>query len=484
MSEFSDLLSLLIKNQDVNVSALTAYCDLDRSTMYKLINGKRTPSSKALVQKLASFMNLNPLETQELLQAYLLTKVGWDTYYSRRNVLDFVLSFTDLQNESLQDTSVVDFSTAFKHINKDTVALSGQFQINSCIRQMITELLSKSEGQLSILAQPEHLEGLNLSSMLPYTNSTLHIQHIICVNNRKGYIRSQQNYNIQCLKKIISLYEKPVTYEPYYYYDNVNSHFNNLNFLPCMFLTDSAAVLCSSNLKEGVMIRDKETLHMFHNRFQDIMKNTEPLTSSFHSILNLHLKNFSIIFKESSSSYNLSAEPCLIPCFTKDLLEKYILDSLPQKNALLQELPMYIESLAKSNCHFYFSREGVLRFLMTGRLHEIPAALYRPFEYEDRIKLLKKFYEQVNGSNNIRLLKGSLEKFPLNLHLSVTVNYGYLMFTGQTSLLTYILLKEQNLLSSFYDFASSLDEMEMLETKDETLNYLQRVLEMNKDSIN
>lgn len=41
MSEFSDLLSLLIKNQDVNVSALTAYCELDRSTMYKLINGKR-----------------------------------------------------------------------------------------------------------------------------------------------------------------------------------------------------------------------------------------------------------------------------------------------------------------------------------------------------------------------------------------------------------------------------------------------------------
>lgn len=484
MSEFSDLLSLLIKNQDVNVSALTAYCELDRSTMYKLINGKRAPSSKALVQKLASFMNLNPLETQELLQAYLLTKVGWDTYYSRKNALEFILSFTDLHSESFQDTSALDFNAASWHTKKDTVALSGQIQINSCIHQMVTELLSKPDGHLFILAQPEHLEVINLSAMLPYAKSTLHIQHIICVNNRKGYIRSQQNYNMQCLKKIISLYEKPVTYEPYYYYDNVNSHFNNLNFLPCMFLTDSAAILCSSNLKEGVMIKDKETLHLFENRFRDIMKNTEPLTSSFHSILNFHLKNFSIIYKEASTSYSLSAEPCLIPCFTKDLLNKYIPDSLPQKNTLLQELPLYIESLTKSSSHMYFTREGVLRFLMTGRLHEIPDALYSPFEYEDRIKLLKKFYDQVNSSNNIRLLKGSLEKFPLNLHLAVTVNYGYLMFSGQTSMLTYILLKEQNLLSSFYDFASSLDEMEMLETKDETLNYLQRVIEMNKDSIN
>lgn len=75
MSEFSNVLSLFIKTRDVNVSALTAYCELDRSTMYKLINGKRSPSSKALVQKLASFMNLNPLETQELIQAYLLSKL-------------------------------------------------------------------------------------------------------------------------------------------------------------------------------------------------------------------------------------------------------------------------------------------------------------------------------------------------------------------------------------------------------------------------
>ena len=76
MSEFSNVLSLFIKTRDVNVSALTAYCELDRSTMYKLINGKRSPSSKALVQKLASFMNLNPLETQELIQASFII-FGW-----------------------------------------------------------------------------------------------------------------------------------------------------------------------------------------------------------------------------------------------------------------------------------------------------------------------------------------------------------------------------------------------------------------------
>lgn len=84
MSAFSDLFSLFIKNREINVSALTAYCNLDRSTMYKLINGKRTPTSKELVRQIASFMNLNPMETQELIDSYLLTKVGWETYYRRK----------------------------------------------------------------------------------------------------------------------------------------------------------------------------------------------------------------------------------------------------------------------------------------------------------------------------------------------------------------------------------------------------------------
>lgn len=77
-------------------------------------------------------------------------------------------------------------------------------------------------------------------------------------------------------------------------------------------------------------------------------------------------------------------------------------------------------------------------------------------------------------------MKGSLEKFPLNLNISITVNYGYLMFSGQSTELSYILLKEQNLLASFYDFASSLEENELLETKEETIQFLQNLIQHKK----
>ena len=60
MSEFSEILSQHIHNKDIKTYALAQYCGLDRSNMYKVINGKRKPTSEAMVDKMCfiSFRNL------------------------------------------------------------------------------------------------------------------------------------------------------------------------------------------------------------------------------------------------------------------------------------------------------------------------------------------------------------------------------------------------------------------------------------------
>lgn len=484
MSEFSELLSLFIKTRDVNVSALTGYCSLDRSTMYKLINGKRTPSSKELVQNIAAFMNLNPVETQELINTYLLTKVGWDTYYRRKNVLEFILDFTSVQGEAFSHfTPPPDFSgfrlspLNSKESQGNSIPLSGQLQLSSAIHNIFLQEAVRPNGKLCVFAQPEHLEGLNITSSFFHNKHSVELLHILCINNNKSLLKSQQNYNIQCLKKIVPLYGTSCNYQPYYYYDNVNSHFNNLNFMPCLFLTSQAAVLCSNDLKEGVLFKDTGILSMFYKRFHEMLNKTEPLAVDFSSSLELHLKNFATIYKESSDLLGLSAEPCLVPFFTLDLLEKYLYRDLPHCDSLLENLGEYIKSFNRENFHFYFTKDGVRNFLMTGKLHEIPDVIYRPFEMNDRIKLLKRLYKQIENNWDLRLLKGALEKFPLSLHLSIASNYGYMMFSGQSQNLSYILLKEQNILAAFYDFCLSLEENEMLDTKEETLSFLNTLIE-------
>ena len=53
MSVFSDLLSEYITMKDVGVYPLSQFCGLDRSFMYKIINGKRNPSGEDVVRKMA-----------------------------------------------------------------------------------------------------------------------------------------------------------------------------------------------------------------------------------------------------------------------------------------------------------------------------------------------------------------------------------------------------------------------------------------------
>ena len=70
MSTFSEVLTEYIKAKHVKVAPMTKYCGIDRSTMYKLISGKRNPPSKDIFEKMAQFMHLTPAETQRFEEAW------------------------------------------------------------------------------------------------------------------------------------------------------------------------------------------------------------------------------------------------------------------------------------------------------------------------------------------------------------------------------------------------------------------------------
>ena len=93
MSVFSDMLRNYIHEKDVKVGALAHYCNLERSTVYKFINGKREPLSAELVEQIAYFIKLTPLETHQLREAWKITRMGEDAYYIRKSIDHFLCDF-------------------------------------------------------------------------------------------------------------------------------------------------------------------------------------------------------------------------------------------------------------------------------------------------------------------------------------------------------------------------------------------------------
>ena len=96
MTSFSALLSALVEQKNIQIYPLTQYCSLDRSTMYKYLNGKRLPPKQALVERIADYMRLSPSEYEELITAWKIAQVGEENYYNRRNVENFILNFPDV----------------------------------------------------------------------------------------------------------------------------------------------------------------------------------------------------------------------------------------------------------------------------------------------------------------------------------------------------------------------------------------------------
>lgn len=97
MSVFSDLLKNYIHEKNVKVMPLAHYCNLERSTVYKFINGKREPMSAELVEQIAYFIKLTPLETYQLKEAWKVARMGETPYYIRKSIEHFM---TDFPNRS------------------------------------------------------------------------------------------------------------------------------------------------------------------------------------------------------------------------------------------------------------------------------------------------------------------------------------------------------------------------------------------------
>ena len=177
MSDFSQLLSCHIHSKDIKTYALAQYCGLDRSNMYKIINGKRKPSSRELVLKICKFMQLSHAEQKEMEQAYEITLIGHDTYYRRKAVIDFFNNFR-LSKLNLPVLSELNTEILFE---KGSVTLNTMAEVNRSLLYIISLEAKKSNGTIDLLVQPDCDFLMNILAAENYDCSQTTIRHIIFI---------------------------------------------------------------------------------------------------------------------------------------------------------------------------------------------------------------------------------------------------------------------------------------------------------------
>lgn len=475
MSVFSEHLSHLVEERKEKVASLGKYCGVDRSTMYQYMNGKRNvPSSMELVNKIAGFFHLTPIEYEKLKEAYFITKTGEDVYYRRKSVENFIKNFPDPLFEASKsgESEKTDILTGKKR-KIQNAAISTQVELNQYLHQILLEEALKEEGKIALFLPADYgfLFDL-LASLKPI--KTLEIRHILCMSSTGQRNEENELYSLEYLKMLLPMYVGNLDYQPYYFYDDINSHFYNLNGMPCLILTSEYAITCTSDYQMGILYESSDVISMFWNLFASYQDHCQKLFEVVKMIPG-NDQIFQEVITTESPCYVLQPEPCLTPFITEEILRNVLSPKLPDHENMI---PLILELFSRprevldvSDTCISFTQKGLEHFVNTGKVKEIPDVFYEPFSPENRVKIMeamlpycqKGVYRILNIHNH--LTHGEI---PVNFHLCVNGNLGYFLFTNISGENVRLIIREQSILEAFQDYLENLEDKYFLSEEETT----------------
>lgn len=477
MSEFSQLLAEYIHRKNVRTYSMAEYCGIDRSMMYKFIRGKRTPSSPELVDRISGFLQLTPGESRDLFTAYQITQVGYDNFYRRRDMFDFLNNFTDIANKNHVVTT---FSTLAQY-DRELISLSNEAEVNQAVLTAVTDQVHRGSGQLQMLIRPDYpfLTQLLLSSL--HNDSTLVISHIICLSNTEQVDTAKKDYNLHCLMNILPLCTCGYQYQPYYYYDSPSSRLDTFRLFPYLILTDRYAVVLSESLQTGFLTCRQDMLSMLEDMFNSCVEQTRPLLTKIENVYDQLQYVQKILQSDSEIEYSFQMTPCMTALLSKDFLDKYVNPQLPSRQAFIEHFWRHVQNTyerhIQRNHTLIFSEEGICEFLRTGHLEEYPSYIYTPPAKEDRITLIEALTKELHSHTyHMRMLKKSIGSVRNGANIYITSSAGYLLFTPLDSgTPIYLNIEETGLLMTFLDFFGSMDES-LFYSSEEAVSRLEKLL--------
>ena len=99
MSDFSNKCREYLKDTGENVYQLSASSGLDRTSLQRMITGKRLPGID-FVRQFCDSLRINPSQRRELMELYKIEKIGKEVYYNRKYIQELLRVISSQQTIS------------------------------------------------------------------------------------------------------------------------------------------------------------------------------------------------------------------------------------------------------------------------------------------------------------------------------------------------------------------------------------------------
>lgn len=285
MSEFSERCMYYIHRSDTSVYRIAKYAGLDRTTLQRMVSGKRLPDISA-VRSFVAYLSINIEEENQLLALYKMEKIGKEKFLLRKSILQLLVETQKYRKNFLNIDEFI-LTKDMTLIKTEAKVLNYEMDIYEAIDYMIQKEINLRHDATKIEMDyfPHNQYVMKqLIRIEQNSNNKIRCVHFINLprNEKNGKKEISQVY-INMLQEVLPFAlaygEK---YEVRYSYVEGGSNDNYYRVWPHFLLTSSSLLLVSEDGKAAMLIENNEIingycheLNTFNHHYRTLMEFNE-----------------------------------------------------------------------------------------------------------------------------------------------------------------------------------------------------------------
>lgn len=479
MNKFAKALQGHVEHLGIKIQTLAKLSGVDRTYIHKILTGDRIPSDESLINRLTSAMMLTPEQTSELHKLYLIARMGEGVYARHMQVKDLFESIGRLPDGNSLSIKI-EYACNLTGL-PDASVVYGTHNINSAIKAVLEAEASKPAGHIKVIAQPEYGFLMELLTVIGGGRPELTVTHVMCLQQNK-YDDNENRYNLECIKNIMPLIVSGCQYKPFSYYGDVKAQINAASIMPYLIITGDCVVNISYDLCHAAIFHCPDFIELYSSVYSNILNVSKPVITKLDTPLQ-HLSHYTDLDPTGAGlTYSFFSGPCLAILFTPEIIKSHIAPELPNKDEIVEIYSMRLKSyrnLLENGFRLtsYFTEKGILDFVNTGRIEEIPYEYYSPLDKMECCQLLAGMNElSAKGCYKPVIVDCQKFKMPDNLVVGAmsekTVSLIYVHKLYGTMAFAF---NEQSAAYSIYNFMEYLENSDLVLPDERTQAILRNI---------
>lgn len=472
MSDFSSKCREYLKDTGETVYQLSASTGLDRTSLQRMITGKRLPGPD-FVRQFCDSIRINPSQRRQLMELYKIEKIGKDIYYNRKYIQELLRVIS-----SQKVSSPASFQ---KLLSLPFYGEDFSLDVEQQVLELFEDVLRSGSGKKICTNIPANCRLLIqiTSRLYPAYGSLPPVVHLLPLHQNPA-VSPDCNMNLETfLCTLLPVLSGFINYEPYYYYTSAGRELSSYELFPFFFISQKKLLLLSYDMSTFVSTENPEVIHSYMNEFYRILENSQPFFQKSDSPAQI-LEIFNHIMRTHiTTNFAMESHPCLSlfsygPEFIQALFTCRDVDlSSPvytQLSALLKQ-PQFVFTDNDTACN-YFTLSGLRKFAETGLLDGPYSYHQTPLPQEHRKKAIQHLLDTDLCDEKCRILKPSVLT-ETDIHLEVMSDHSvFLCFLSEQDTFTCIYLRETSIGQALNDYLASLSEEDAVYSKKEARQIL------------